>query len=108
MKDPKHFNDICTDKLPGLLGIVVTQVNQEAVRAEIEVTQSHMAPNGFLHAGTVVTLAAVAYSHLTLPTICSGSISVGAVSLEKKNVGNGNGERVASGSKETSCTHAWY
>src|SRR4051812_40914351 len=43
--------------LPGHMGIVVKHVDLEEVRTEIAIQRFHIAPNGFLHAGTVVTLA---------------------------------------------------
>ena len=51
------FNAKSAGKLPGHLGIVITEVNAAEVRGELPVTESVMAPNGFLHAGTIVTLA---------------------------------------------------
>ncbi len=43
--------------LPGYLGIVFTGLTSEALTAELAIQPHHIAPNGFLHAGTVVTLA---------------------------------------------------
>ncbi|MBC7940875.1 MAG: PaaI family thioesterase [Chitinophagaceae bacterium] len=43
--------------LPGHLGMVFTHVSAEEVRSELAVRQVLMAPNGFLHAGSIVTLA---------------------------------------------------
>ena len=57
MIDPKEVNKLCEHYLPGLLGIIVTAVEEGGVRAELEVTKAHLAPNGYLHAGSVVTLA---------------------------------------------------
>jgi uncharacterized protein (TIGR00369 family) len=51
------FNARSAGKLPGHLGIAITEVNESEVRGELTITESHMAPNGFLHAGTIVTLA---------------------------------------------------
>lgn len=52
-----QFNQRGTNALPGHLGMVVTHVGAEEVRAELAVRPATMAPNGFLHAGSVVTLA---------------------------------------------------
>jgi 1,4-dihydroxy-2-naphthoyl-CoA hydrolase len=52
-----HFNQIGVGKLPGHLGIVITLADKSQFTAELEINESLMAPNGFLHAGTVVTLA---------------------------------------------------
>jgi 1,4-dihydroxy-2-naphthoyl-CoA hydrolase len=43
--------------LPELLGIEVTAVGENFGTARIEIKKSHLAPNGYLHAGTIVTLA---------------------------------------------------
>jgi 1,4-dihydroxy-2-naphthoyl-CoA hydrolase len=51
------LNNIGVGKLPGHLGIIITHVDKSETRAELPITQAHMAPNGYLHAGTVVTLA---------------------------------------------------
>jgi uncharacterized protein (TIGR00369 family) len=53
----EHFNKIGVGKLPGHLGIVITQASAAEVHAELAVNEWLMAPNGFLHAGAVVTLA---------------------------------------------------
>lgn len=43
--------------LPALLGIEWQEVTKGRARGRFKVEKRHMAPNGFLHAGTVVTLA---------------------------------------------------
>jgi uncharacterized protein (TIGR00369 family) len=42
---------------PGLLGIDFREAGDGYVRARLELQEKHLAPNGFLHAGTVVGLA---------------------------------------------------
>lgn len=54
---PDAFNTFGAHKLPGHLGIVITQVSPSRVSGELPVVESVMAPNGYLHAGTIVTLA---------------------------------------------------
>lgn len=54
---PERFNSAGARKLPGHLGIVITEVSDTRVAGELPVVESVMAPNGYLHAGTVVTLA---------------------------------------------------
>jgi len=51
------FNAAGADHLPGHLGIKILEVGPSAYRAEMSVRVELMAPNGFLHAGSVVTLA---------------------------------------------------
>jgi 1,4-dihydroxy-2-naphthoyl-CoA hydrolase len=57
VRTPEKFNSIGARKLPGHLGIIITEVSASRVSGELGVVESVMAPNGYLHAGTVVTLA---------------------------------------------------
>ncbi|MBX7111530.1 MAG: PaaI family thioesterase [Dehalococcoidia bacterium] len=43
--------------LPGLLGIEFTASEPGLLRARLEVHPEHLAPNGYLHAATVIALA---------------------------------------------------
>ena len=66
---PEYFNEFGKGTLPEHLGIVITSVKEGEIVAEFAVTGNHLAPNGFLHAGSVVTLADTAcgyacFSHL--------------------------------------------
>jgi len=53
----EQFNQRGAGALPGHLGLIVTHASPDEVRAELTVKPHTMAPNGFLHAGSVVTLA---------------------------------------------------
>jgi uncharacterized protein (TIGR00369 family) len=57
LRTAESFNSIGAHKLPGHLGIVITEVSQSRVGGELRVVESLLAPNGYLHAGTIVTLA---------------------------------------------------
>lgn len=54
---PEYFNEKVTEKLPGLLGLNVTTVGRGSMALELDVEKKHLAINGYLHAGTIVTLA---------------------------------------------------
>ena len=54
---PERFNRMAADHLPGTLGLVITHVEDGQARAELPVVKAVLAPNGYLHAGTVVALA---------------------------------------------------
>jgi len=53
----EQFNRKGDGNLPGHLGIVINAATPAEIRAELAVKPELMAPNGFLHAGSVVTLA---------------------------------------------------
>jgi 1,4-dihydroxy-2-naphthoyl-CoA hydrolase len=54
---PAHFNEASAGRLPGLLGLEVVRAEPGEVDARMALTPEFMAPNGYLHAGTVVSLA---------------------------------------------------
>jgi len=87
VQDPNHFNDICANKLPGFLGIVVTDISNTEVRAEIEIKESHMAPNGFLHAGTVVTLADTSCGNGCIVNLPAGASGFTTIELKSNHLG---------------------
>ena len=51
------LNEIGVGKFPGHVGLRFTHAEAGVVRAEMDVAARHHAPNGFLHAGSIVTLA---------------------------------------------------
>lgn len=44
-------------RLPGLFGIQLIEIRNGLAEARLELRPEHLAPNEFLHAGTVITLA---------------------------------------------------
>jgi 1,4-dihydroxy-2-naphthoyl-CoA hydrolase len=55
--DVDHFSRFGRDHLPGLLGLVITEVSEGEVKGELPLRPALLAPNGYLHAGTVVAFA---------------------------------------------------
>lgn len=54
---PDRLNEIGRGHLPGEIGVQITGAAQGRVEGRLEVGPKHWAPNGFLHAATVVALA---------------------------------------------------
>jgi len=110
VQDPNYFNELCTNKLPGLLGIVVTDVSSTEVRAEIEVKESHMAPNGFLHAGSVVTLADTSCGNGCIANLPDGASGFTTIELKSNHLGtarDGTIECVATPAHMGRTTQVW-
>lgn len=53
----ENAQEIGVDRLPGLVGFKVTALEENRVAAELEVKPYLVAPNGYLHAATVIALA---------------------------------------------------
>ena len=75
------------DYLPGLLGIVFTEVTAGSVRAELKVQKRHMAPNGYLHAGTVVTLADTSAGYGCIASLPEGATGFTTIELKSNHLG---------------------
>jgi 1,4-dihydroxy-2-naphthoyl-CoA hydrolase len=64
---------------PGHVGVEIDEASGEAVVAHVDVQPEHGAPNGFLHAGVLVTLADTACGYgclLGLPDDATGFTTV--------------------------------
>jgi 1,4-dihydroxy-2-naphthoyl-CoA hydrolase len=55
--DLEVFKELGRDRLPGLIGIEVEEIEAGRVRMRLPLRDELLAPNGYLHAGTVVALA---------------------------------------------------
>lgn len=84
---PEAFTERGKKYLPGLLGIVVTGVDKNALTAELTVKESHLAPNGYLHAGTVVTLADTACGYACVANLPEGAVSFTTIELKSNFLG---------------------
>lgn len=56
-RDPAGVNERSKEYLPGFIGVDFVEFGERFMKARLEVRQHHLAPNGFLHAATVVALA---------------------------------------------------
>ena len=87
MISAEQFNQRGATHLPGHLGIVITQVTSTEIRAEMPVTPPLMAPNGFLHAGSVVTLADTCAGYGCVANLPEGAVGFTTVELKSNHLG---------------------
>ncbi len=69
-------------RLPGLLGFRVTAIEEGLLSAELDVRADLLAPNGFLHAATVVALADTACGYGTIAHLPQGAENFTTVELK--------------------------
>jgi 1,4-dihydroxy-2-naphthoyl-CoA hydrolase len=84
---PEVFNHRGVGKLPGHLGIVITHADASRVRAELPITMSLMAPNGYLHAGSVVTLADTCAGYGCVCALPAGASGFTTIELKSNHLG---------------------
>ena len=83
----ENLNKIGVGKLPGHLGIVITHAAESELRAEISVLETHMAPNGYLHAGTIVTLADTCAGYGCIVNLPPGATGFTTIELKSNHLG---------------------
>ena len=74
-------------KLPGHLGIVITHVSASEIGAELVLKNEHMAPNGYLHAGSIVTLADTSCGYGCFANLPEGATGFTTVELKSNHLG---------------------
>jgi len=87
MFTPDQFNKRGAENLPGHLGIVITHVSVSEVRSELPVKMSLMAPNGFLHAGSIVTLADTSAGYGCVANLPEGATGFTTIELKSNHLG---------------------
>ncbi|GGQ97257.1 PaaI family thioesterase [Deinococcus ruber] len=100
----KLVNERSVGHLPGLIGIVFTEMTPEVIRAELTIRPELLAPNGFLHAATVIALAdtacgygcrlllpesAVGFTTIELKSNFLGTALAGTITCEAKPIHTG-------------------
>ncbi len=81
------LNERGIGKLPGYLGIEITRVEAAEIGAELPVRSELMAPNGFLHAGSVVTLADTACGYGCFANLPQGASGFTTIELKSNHLG---------------------
>ena len=106
----EQFNQRSAGCLPGHLGVVITAVTDTEVRAELEVREHTMAPNGFLHAGTLVTLADTSCGCGCIANLPDGASGFTTIELKSNHLGTareGSIECVATAAHLGKSTQVW-
>jgi 1,4-dihydroxy-2-naphthoyl-CoA hydrolase len=87
MMSPEQFNEMSVRGLPGHLGILVTHVGAGELHAEMPVSAQHMAANGFLHAGSVITLADTAAGYGCAANLPAGATGFTTIEVKSNHLG---------------------
>ncbi|MFQ5948976.1 MAG: PaaI family thioesterase [Acidimicrobiia bacterium] len=85
--DAAGYKELGRDKLPGLLGIEILELDAGRVRARVDITERHRAPNGYLHAATVVGLLDTACGYGCLASLPDGASGFTTIELKANFLG---------------------
>ncbi len=109
-KSLREWNDAGAGYLPGLLGIEFTLVADDEVRARLSVRKALLALNGFLHGGTVITLADTACGYGTMNSLPVDAVGFTTLELKSNFLGtarDGFVECVATAVHKGRTTQVW-
>ncbi|XXF81163.1 PaaI family thioesterase [Myxococcaceae bacterium GXIMD 01537] len=84
--DTDYFNQLGKANLPGYLGIVINEIGRTC-RGELKVRPELMAPNGYLHAGSVVTLADTCAGYACVANLPEGASGFTTIELKSNHLG---------------------
>jgi uncharacterized protein (TIGR00369 family) len=75
------------DYLPGLLGFEFQEVSRGRVTSRLALRKEHLAPNGYLHAATVVGLADTSCGYGTVASLPEGARGFTTIELKANFLG---------------------
>jgi uncharacterized protein (TIGR00369 family) len=70
------------DKLPGHIGLELIDIGESTARMRCEIQPYHLAPNGYLHAGAVITLADTAAGYGCIGNLPEGATGFTTIELK--------------------------
>jgi uncharacterized protein (TIGR00369 family) len=113
-KDPAALRAFLAERaegrFPGLLGIEVLELSPGHSRLTLQIDRRHEAPNGYLHAGSLITLADTACGFGCLATLPEGANGFTTIEISSNHVGTaleGRLEAVATPSHLGRTTQVW-
>jgi len=84
---PELFNARGAGHLPGLVGLQILKLAPEGLESRLDVRKELMAPNGFLHAATVVALADTSCGYACVANLPQGASGFTTIELKTNFLG---------------------
>jgi 1,4-dihydroxy-2-naphthoyl-CoA hydrolase len=86
-----ELNERGIGTLPGLIGLEILETDEGKISSRLDLREELMAPNGYLHAATVVALADTSCGYGTLANLPEGAVSFTTIELKSNFVGTKRG-----------------
>ena len=97
---PEHFHARQVGTLPDRYGLRVTEIAEGRMQMQMELQPWMMAPNGFLHAASVIALADSCAGYATVAHLPEGAMGFTTIELKSNFLGTAR-------SGVLSTTHVW-
>jgi len=85
--DAKEWNARGQGYLPGLIGLEIREIGHGRVTSRLTVRQELLAPNGYLHAATVIALADTSCGYGTIASLPEGARNFTTIELKANFLG---------------------
>jgi 1,4-dihydroxy-2-naphthoyl-CoA hydrolase len=82
-----ELNERGIGTLPGLIGLTIVEAEEGRISSRLDLREELMAPNGYLHAATVVALADTSCGYGTFVNLPEGAESFTTIELKSNFVG---------------------
>ena len=83
----ERFRDRGVGRLPALIGVRFTGIAENRIDAELDIRPELLAPNGYLHAATVIALADTACGYGCLAHLPAGAENFTTIELKSNFLG---------------------
>lgn len=83
----EELNERGTGTLPGLIGIEILEATEGRIQSQLELREELLAPNGYLHAATIVALADTACGYGCFMNLPDGAEGFTTIELKSNFLG---------------------
>ena len=105
-----ELNERGIETLPGLIGLTILEAKEGKISSRLDLREELMAPNGYLHAATVVAIADTSCGYGTFVNLPEGAQSFTTIELKCNFVGTKRGGAIGCEAKLVhggSTTQVW-
>ncbi|MFI8980814.1 PaaI family thioesterase [Ectopseudomonas khazarica] len=81
------LNETGKECLPGMFGLEMTSLTEGSLKSRMVIKPSHLAPNGYLHAASIVALADTTCGNASMAHLPDGAVSFTTIELKSNHLG---------------------
>ena len=83
----EELNNLGTGTLPGLVGIEILEATEGLIRSRLRLRNELLAPNGYLHAATIIALADTSCGYGCFASLPDGAEGFTSIELKRNFLG---------------------
>jgi len=83
----EKLNQRSGENLPGLMGVEALELSELTLKTQMRLRKVHFAPNGYLHAASIIALADTTCGYATMAHLPAGALSFTTIELKSNHLG---------------------